>query len=649
MKNKLVSCIILFATAFTFYSNTLSNQFVLDDIIVITGNRFTQKGFAGLKDIFTHDAFVGAYGEALNLSGGRYRPFSIAMFAVEKQLFGYKTELFHFFNVFYFAITVVVLFLFLCRLFSSCNYMLPFLAALLFTIHPIHTEVVANIKSRDEIFALLFSIITFYLLLPKAAKKVGSGQLAVGKRSGNASSKRQLATDKNAERSTPPSALLPQHPSIFNLIASAIVFFIALLSKENAITFVALIPLGLWMFTNDSLKNIIIKTIPLLVISIVYILMRAKFAGIVGDRVTTDIMDDSYMRASLMEKLATITQVQLRYLVLMIFPYQLSYDYSFNQIPLVNWSNPFAIISLVIHVGAMVFAVINIRKHKIISYSIIIYFATFSIVSNLVFNIGTSMAERFTYMPTFGFCILIAYGLLKLLKVDLIGNEKLKPLPIAITAGIVLIAATQTLPRNKDWSTNYSLYKADVNKVPNSARARLYYGIECIGQYQKTNNIEDINEAINQIKKSTEINPDFHYAWHNLGVAYQNINKWTESIDCYEHVLKLQPRNEQALYGLGLAYGKGLNQPDKAIPYFIKLLFDIKARQPDYYEGLGLCYAVKGDYANALDYFKLGIAANPDAAKLYYNAAITYANRNMKDSSDIYFKQAFDLDPSLRK
>jgi protein O-mannosyl-transferase len=648
MKNKFLLSIILFATAFTFYGNTLSNQFALDDLIVVTGNKFTQQGFKGLKDIFTHDAFVGAYGEALNLSGGRYRPFSIAAFALEKQMFGYKPVVFHFFNVLYFGITVVMLFLLLTKLFSKYNYLLPFLAALLFTIHPLHTEVVANIKSRDEIFALLFSLIAFYLLLPKTEKKIVSKAIpkAIKKPSPKKIGSEQLAVSNEIVSGTETSNLKPQTS---NLFVGALVFFIALLSKENVITFVALIPLGLWMFTNDSMKNIIVKTAPLLVVSVIYILLRTKFAGIVGDRITTDIMDDSYMRATLMEKLATITQVQLRYLVLMIFPYQLSYDYSYNQIPLVNWSNPLALLSLVIHLGALIYAVINLRKQKLISYSILVYFATFSIVSNLVFNIGTSMAERFAYMPTFGFCILLAYGILKLLKVDLTGNEKPKPLAIGIIAVILLVAATQTLPRNKDWTDNYTLYKADVNKVPNSARARLYYGIECIGQYQKTNNVNDINEAITQIKKSTEINPDFHFAWHNLGVAYQNINKWTESIDCYEHVLKLQPLNEQALYGLGLAYGKGLNQPDKAIPYFKKLLFEVKATKPDYYEGLGLCYAVKGDFNNALDYFNQGIKANPEVGKLYYNSAITYANKGVKDSSDLFFQKAFELDPSLKK
>ncbi len=632
---------------FIFYGNTLSNQYALDDLIVITANKYTQQGFNGLKDIFTHDAFVGAYGEALNLSGGRYRPFSIAAFAVEKQLFGYSASMFHFFNVFYFALTAVLIYLLLIRLMPANNYALPFLTSLLFVIHPIHTEVVANIKSRDEIFALLFSLLAFYFLIPKV-------KLPKTEKQKPAPAKTPLKTNKGktvvAEKKVLPQELTTDNEyNITNILFAGIVFFIALLSKENAITFVVLIPAGLWLFTNSSAKSIIIKTVPLIAVSVLYIVMRAAFAGIVGDRVTTDIMDDSYLHATFMEKLATITQVQLRYLVLLIFPYQLSYDYSYNQIPLVNWSNLSAMFSLVLHIAAIVFAIMNIRKQKLIAYCILIYFAAFSIVSNLIFNIGTSMAERFAYMPSFGFCILLAYILLKSLKVEMKGVLKINLLPLLITGFIVIIAATQTIPRNKDWKDNYTLYKADVNKVPNSARARLYYGIECIGQYQKTNDIAYINEAITQIKKSTEINPDFHFAWHNLGVAYQNINKWQESITCYENVLRIQPANEQALYGLGLAYGKGLNKPDVAIPYFKKLITEVKATKPDYFEGLGLCYAVKGNYDEAINYFKQGLDANPDVAKLYYNIAITYANKGVKDSSDIFFAKAFQLDPSLKK
>jgi len=95
--------ILLFVLALVLYGNTFTHDFALDDHIVITGNNFTKQGFSGIKDIMTHDAFVGTYGEALELSGGRYRPLSIVMFAVEYQLFGANPLVGHMMNALLFA------------------------------------------------------------------------------------------------------------------------------------------------------------------------------------------------------------------------------------------------------------------------------------------------------------------------------------------------------------------------------------------------------------------------------------------------------------------------------------------------------------------------------------------------------------------
>lgn len=91
--------IFLILNAFAVYGITLTHDYALDDHIVITGNTFTQKGFAGVRDIMTHDAFVGAYGEALELSGGRNRPLSIVTFALEREMFGLNPFVGHFGNV----------------------------------------------------------------------------------------------------------------------------------------------------------------------------------------------------------------------------------------------------------------------------------------------------------------------------------------------------------------------------------------------------------------------------------------------------------------------------------------------------------------------------------------------------------------------
>nr|MBK9652669.1 tetratricopeptide repeat protein [Bacteroidota bacterium] len=595
---------ILFVIAFAFYANSISNGFALDDLIVITANKFTQQGVAGIKDIMTHDAFVGTYGEALNLSGGRYRPLSIVSFAIEKQVFGNNTSVYHFFNVLFYSALCALLFIVLRRLFAQQNIFIPFVASLLFTIHPIHTEVVANIKSRDEIYMLFFSVLTLYFLLKDFKWKI---------------------------------------------IAACFTFFLALLSKENAITVLFWMPLAFYLFKNESIKTLAVKFAPLIMVAAIYLFMRAEFAGMVGDRTTTAQIDDSYLHATFIQKLATIAWVQLKYIGLLLIPYSLSWDYSFNQLPLVSFTNPVSIISLLIHLGAIIYAIIYLKKKPIISFSILFYMAAFFLVSNLVFNVGTSMAERFAFLPSVPFCLLVAGVTAYLLKIDYTTPMRLTATVYVALSLIIVVAAAKVIPRNKDWKDNFTLYAADVSKVPNSARSRLFYGIECIGMYQKTNDRKWINDAIANCKLSSEIDTTFHFAYHNLGVAYQTIGDYTSSIPCYENVLKYSKDNAQAYYGLGTAYGKGLQQYDKAKTYFVKLIDELKLTNPEYYEALGLCYALQGNGTQAIDILKRGIEKNPRGAKLYYNTAITYANMLRADSSEYYFNIASSLDPSMQR
>jgi len=87
MKQNKKIYLILFIFTFLLYGNTLTHDFALDDAIVITDNDFTKKGIRGIPDILTNDTFTGFFGVKKNLvSGGRYRPLSLVLFAIEYQL-----------------------------------------------------------------------------------------------------------------------------------------------------------------------------------------------------------------------------------------------------------------------------------------------------------------------------------------------------------------------------------------------------------------------------------------------------------------------------------------------------------------------------------------------------------------------------------
>lgn len=136
------------------FANTIGNGYNMDDELVTKGHKFTSKGLSATQDIFTQPY----YSDAMGYSYG-YRPMVHFSFAVEHTFFGESAAVSHFFNVLLYAVTVLVFFRLLRKLSGPNGLSFAVLATLLFIFHPVHTEVVASIKNRDEILALLFGLL----------------------------------------------------------------------------------------------------------------------------------------------------------------------------------------------------------------------------------------------------------------------------------------------------------------------------------------------------------------------------------------------------------------------------------------------------------------------------------------------------------
>ena len=162
----------LFFISFVFilYGNSLKNKYALDDDYItvtnfpVTGqnyipnNELVAKGFSGIGKIwktrYARDAE----------SSFDFRPVTTTSFAIEYGIFGQNPFVSHFINVLLYAITICVLYCVLLKLFSSFENgeTVALTASFVFLILPIHTEVVNNIKCRDEIFAFLFPLLSLY-------------------------------------------------------------------------------------------------------------------------------------------------------------------------------------------------------------------------------------------------------------------------------------------------------------------------------------------------------------------------------------------------------------------------------------------------------------------------------------------------------
>ena len=144
--------------AYALYFIGMKYGYVLDDEMVYWKNEYVQKGLSGIGQIFSTDSFMGYFKEQkFLLEGGRYRPLSLATFAMEVEFFGAdKPAAGHFFNILLYGLTGMLLYRILLGLFpvregGQWYFSLPFLATVFYMLHPLHVECVANIKGRDEI------------------------------------------------------------------------------------------------------------------------------------------------------------------------------------------------------------------------------------------------------------------------------------------------------------------------------------------------------------------------------------------------------------------------------------------------------------------------------------------------------------------
>ena len=372
---------IIFVLAFLLYGNTLTHEYTQDDAIVIYDNMFTTEGFSGIPGILKYDTFYGFFkveGKDKLVAGGRYRPLTLVMFAVEYAIFGDNPLIGHLGNILLYGFLGIILYLLLLKLFRARGDLpsaafIAFLTTLFFMVHPVHTEVVANIKGRDEIMTLLGSLAALLLSLKAFQEK----------------------------------------KDWLNILAG-IIFFLALLAKENAITFLAVVPLTYFIFTKADLAKVITQTLPFLIGAILFLIIRGQvLGGNFGGEVSMELMNNPFLKIengrwvalAFGEKMATIVYTLGKYVQLLIFPHPLTHDYYPRHVALMTWSDWQVILSTLLYIGMGVLGLIGLLKKRLWSYGILYYIITLSIVSNVVFPIGTNMSERFLFMPSVGFCL----------------------------------------------------------------------------------------------------------------------------------------------------------------------------------------------------------------------------------------------------
>lgn len=640
--------IIIGIAAFLLYANTLGHDYTVDDTTVIKNNKFTVQGFSGLDEIFTTSYRAGYW----DRTEGLYRPISVAMFAMEWAIAPEQPWLGHFMNVFIYALTAIVLYSLMRALLRKMHPFVPLLVTLLWIFHPVHTEVVANIKSRDELLSFFFGILTLrFLMLHLDSKKMNA------------------------------------------LIASFIVFFLGLLSKENSVTWAGVIPLAIWCFTNENLKKTITLSSMYVGLIVVYLIIRQLILGEGGSDYQLMLVNNSMVGAtSFSAQIATAISILGKYLYLFVLPVTLVFDYSYNTIPNVTFSNPAVLLTLIALVFGLIYSFRSLPGRSAAAFGILFFLGTVSLVSNVFFLIEATMAERFIFTPTLGLCVLVGAMANTILTKKNKKKEHELTIP-SITKNILFVPslivlvlfAGRTYSRNLNWKNNLTLLQHDVKISPESARIRYALGSTLLVEEAllapegstERNNLLD--KAIVELTKGVSILPNYNDAWYNLGVAYKDKRDAKNAIASFEKARSYKAFTEASRFSsAGVAYGID-GQYEKALAD-LSTAVKLEPNEPDNWNNYGLYLSEAGKFEEALIALDKSISLKPNFQKAIYNkgnawakvgkyqealkeyrlalninAAYTDALNNSGncyvmlqkfDSALIYFQRSVDVDPN---
>ena len=555
--NKWLMALAVFAFAGFLYINTLGHGYVLDDDLVCNRNRLVQEGFGGLAEIFSNSWYYGFTGVADRY----YRPMMLASFAIENAMFGNEPSTYHGMNIFYYALSCAWLFLVMRLLFKDKPYWFPLTIALLFAAHPLHTEVVANIKSRDEIFAFLGLLGVVYGMI-KYNRKNNVGYLAL--------------------------ALMS--------------YFFAILSKEAALAILGVIPLVLYFFTAISFQKIATQTAFFLPIVIVYFGIRMNIID--PAPVAFETVDNSLFAIDNRgTQLSTAIGMLGKYLGLLFFPHPLSFDYSYNQIPAIGWGHWKVWTSLLAYGGMIYLAFKGLKDKHPISFGIFLFGITFAITSNIVFLIGATFAERFMFIPILGFCVVLTYLIYEYLP-KFIGNQQ--QIFFGIAGAILLLYSFKTFTRNPVWESDETLFETGIQSAPNSSRTQSFYGVM---HYRKALASKNANEkqqllttAAEYLNKSIQTYPGFTESYQHLAAIYEAQGKNQLALQTYQNGLKSNPEYYPAMTNMGILHYK-MKQYPQAISN-LKNALNYSPNNVVTLRALGLSYKDSGQFNLAAEQFK---------------------------------------------
>lgn len=614
-RTKLYLGLVVFITSFVIYANSFSNDFNIDDALYTTElNTVSNRGLDAIEEIFTTHTFH--EGDAHY----EYRPLTMLTFAIQHEILGDEPSKSHFISVLLYGLTCLLIFRLLCKWFHNEGRWFAFFVSLLFAVHPLHTEIVNNIKSRDELLAMLLGVGSL-LFLWKGIE-----------------TKRELW-----------------------FLLSPLLLFGAFLSKTTAIPLLLLFPLSLYYYTSLKPKNIAVHCLPAVIVFII-------FAAIYFSLPPTVRQFDAYENPLYIEGLGMTNKLAISfymmgwYLYLHFIPHPLVFFYGYAHVPLVSFANVWVIVSLLLYAALIMLVIKGVKKKTTFSCGAIIYLVSIILFANPLLAAPGGMAERFAYASSLGFCIMVCSLLYSLFKIQIpyysfttVAGKRV----VGIVVIVCIIFGAKTIARNPDWKDRGTLYAHDIQHLKLSAKANMLYGeylLERVTEYKdKASGSRDRNtqryfmdsavyyhnKAKEHLLEALRVSPDYGTAVNNMAVVYFQEDSFSKAKEYLLKADQLTPNNADVIYNIGIVYNME-KKTDSAISNFQRAI-TANLKYMMAYKSLSDIYLNRKDTVTAIQTLRAGVAADPENAAPYGELANIALLRNDTLQAVAYCEKAVEL------
>jgi tetratricopeptide (TPR) repeat protein len=568
------------------YLNIFANGFVYDDNTQVLNNPYLHS-FSHLREIFSTTvwSYVGAQGVT-----NYYRPMMTFGYLLCYQFFGPLAYGFHLASMLTHAGVVCLLFVLTLRM--TGHRPGAFIAAALFALHPIHTESVAWIAAVTDLQLTFFYLLTFWCFVRVAGP--GGGREA----------RMQLAMTGS--------------------------FVLTLLSKEQALTLPVLAAAYEHFVREDgqatTWKQKFGRYYLLWMLAAAYLFFRVRFFGALAPVLQ---ISDLTWGQTILSAIALVGQ----YLWKLLWPAELCAFYVFRRS--ISHLDPRVLAGFAALLALTILFVVLWKRSRLAVFAILWMMMTLAPVLNPRWMAANVFTERYLYLPSVGFCWLVAWGWVRLWEATAEGLALRRKALAAVLLLMAVAYAVRVITRNRNWSDDVTLYAKTLEVSPDAYHIRNNLGTVLWKQGR-------VDEAEREWKAALAFSPRSAIVLNNLGLVRAHQKRYEEAVDYYQRAMRLKPNYTDPHLNLGAVFQEMHRTAEaelhlRAAVALSPLNFDARNK-------LAEIYLQSGRLNEAEEHYASSAASQPNWIA-YYGLGEIGARRGLQSQAEQYFRRALEINP----